>query len=176
MPQKNSDSQTFTLQTRLCIEEEQEGLVLLSYADLMSTIERKLFSDISKGKMAHEVKSEYLKKYGITARQFNAIRVQLEGKIASIKELRKDRIEEFKQKITSLEAKIQKLQKKKNVDLILHQKKRRLGTLKTKLASLEKEQEEDTAKLCFGSRKLFRAQFHLSENGYTSHEEWKKEM
>ncbi|HEY4832195.1 MAG TPA: hypothetical protein VIH61_06510 [Waddliaceae bacterium] len=45
-----------------------------------------------------------------TARQFNAIRVKVEGKIASIKELRKIEIAEIKEQIAALEAKISRLQ------------------------------------------------------------------
>ena len=45
-----------------------------------------------------------------------------------------------------------------------------------KIASLKRDLNklESTARLhiCFGSRKLFNAQYHLEENGYSSHEEW----
>jgi IS605 OrfB family transposase len=174
MPQKSSNSQTFTYQTRPH-QEFQDEQILAAYAALMATVERRLFSDISKGKQAHKVKSEYLKRYGITARQFNAIRVQLEGKIASIIELRKERIEDLKRKISSLESAIQKLQKKENTHFLLHQKKRRLKTLQSHLASLEKDRATKKVRLCFGSRKLFSAQFSLFANGYASHEEWKNE-
>jgi IS605 OrfB family transposase len=55
---------------------------------------------------------------------------------------------------------------------VLHQKKRRLAMLKQKLKSLQSDRKDGIVRLCFGSKKLFRAQFHLEENGYASHEEW----
>lgn len=174
MPQKNSDAQPFSYETRLHLSELEEE-ILSSCAKLMSTIERKLFSDVASGKNAHKLKSEYLSRHGITARQFNAIRVTLEGKISSIIELRKDHIDDLKGRISSLIASIEKLQKKKAATLVLHQKKRRLNKLQSRLASLEKDHAAGKIGLCFGTRKLFNSQFNLSKNGYESHEKWKKE-
>jgi IS605 OrfB family transposase len=174
MPQKSSDSQPFTYETRLHLTELGEE-ILFSCKELMSTIERKLFADVARGKKAHELKAEYLKGYGITARHFNAIRTVLEGKISSIVELRKDRREDLKGRISSLTSSIKKLQKKKTAALVVHQKKRRLAKHQSQLASLEQDHASGKVRLCFGSRKLFRSQFDLSANGYATHEEWKKE-
>jgi len=52
----------------------------------------------------------------------------------------------------------------------IHQKKRRLGILKGKLANLE--QEAKSPSLCFGSQELFNKQHHLGANGYSDHVEW----
>ncbi len=57
----------------------------------------------------------------------------------------------------------------------LHQKKRRLATLKARLASMKSDQEAGVVRLCFGSRRLFRAQFDLAANGYADHAEWKRD-
>ena len=100
-----------TYQTRLSLDPiAQEALQ--TCAALFAHMEHCLLAEISKGKTAGELKSSYLVKYGITARQFNAIRVKIEGKIASIKELRKIRISDLKEQIKTLETKISKLQKK----------------------------------------------------------------
>ena len=98
--------------------------------------------------------------------------VKVEGKIASIKELRKIEISNLRERIEALETKIAKLQKKPLLSLLVHQKKRRLHRLQEKLKQLIKEQEEDTVPLCFGSKKLFHAQFNLEANGFETHEEW----
>ncbi|MBF8263155.1 MAG: Transposase, partial [Parachlamydiales bacterium] len=58
---------------------------------------------------------------------------------------------------------------------ILHQKKRRMATLQHQLHKLEKAQKDKKISLCFGSKKLFRAQFDKETNGYASHEEWKND-
>jgi IS605 OrfB family transposase len=146
--------------------------ILQACADLFAHIEHSLFADISKGCAPHTLKPAYLIKYGITARQFNAIRVKIEGKITSIKELRKMKISDLQERTESLERKISRLQKKPLLRLVVHQKKRRLHTLQERLKRHIKEQEDETLSLCFGSRKLFHAQFNLEANGYETHEEW----
>jgi IS605 OrfB family transposase len=163
-----------TYQTRPSLPPLAEE-ILQACADLFAHIEHALLADISKGHAPHTLKSAYLIKYGITARQFNAIRVKVEGKIASLKELRKMEISDLQERIEALERKISKLQKKTLLRFLVHQKKRRLHTLQERLKQRIKEQEEDTISLCFGSRKLFHAQFALEANGYASHEEWLKE-
>lgn len=143
---------------------------LTAYASLMAQIEHNLFADLCKGKDVGSLKSPYLVQYGITARQFNAARVEIEGKIDSIKQRQKQLIEEKKDWIAALEKKIVRLKDKK----IRHQKKRRLARLQARVKQLEMEQETGRISLCFGSRKLFHAQFNLEENNYGSHDDWKE--
>jgi len=156
-----------TYQTRLSFSSSE---ALQACADLFAHIEHALLADICKGKILSKLKSSYLIKYGITARHFNAIRVKIEGKISSIKELRKIQISDLKEKIKTLETKISKLEKKPKLSFLVHQKKRRLFQLKKRLEKLIENQ--DKTSLCFGTRKLFHAQFDLEANGYKSHEEW----
>jgi IS605 OrfB family transposase len=142
---------------------------LSAYADLMAHVEHCLFADIVRGKI--ELKAPYLVRFGITARQFNAARVRLEGKMNSILRLLSQRIETKQQQILALEEKIARLRNKQTA----HQKKRRLAKLKFQLHQLELAKEEKKISLCFGSKKLFRAQFDKAANHYHSHEEWKND-
>ena len=58
-------------------------------AELFGRIERCLFVDLyARGGDPNELKSQYLKRFGITARMFNAIRVTLEGKVKAAREAR----------------------------------------------------------------------------------------
>ncbi|WP_026195770.1 hypothetical protein [Verrucomicrobium sp. 3C] len=123
----------------------------------------------------NELKRSFLLRFGLSARQFNAIRVELEGKIASIKERRPEWIEEAKGRIKRAEETMARLEKKKPDSSVLHQKKRRLAILRTKLDALLADQESGQVRLCFGSRRLFRKQFSLEENGYADHTAWKKD-
>ena len=170
MQQAKSENQMFTYQTRLTLSDEQARILSL-YASLMGKIERTLFADLQRGNDAASLKSDYLKRFEITARQFNSLRVQVEGKIASIKELRKDHIAELGYRIASLEVKIPKIKSEQTI----HQKKRRLARLQAKLQGLQEDEVSGKVPLCFGSRRRFRAQFHLEENGFHSHCEWKEE-
>ncbi len=98
--------------------------------------------------------------------------MKVEGKTTSIQELRKIQISDLKEQIKALETKITKLQKKPLLSLLVHQKKRRQYKLQQRLEQLVKDQEQGKVPLCFGSKKLFHAQFNLEENHYKTHEEW----
>ena len=100
-----------------------------------------------------------------------ATRVKLEGKTDSILQLLSQRIATKQGQIEALEKTIARLKNKR----VLHQKKRRLSTLKYQLKQLETTQKDKKVSLCFGSKKLFRAQFEREANGYASHEDWKND-
>ena len=176
MPQTKSDTYVTTYQTRTCSSAE-EGEILAACATLLGGVKRSLFADIRRGKLANDCKSSYLRRFGITARHFNAIRVQLEGKISSIKANQLRRRESFQRQIDSIQRFLNKPLRrnaKRNL-FIVHQKKRRLSCLTDRLHQLEKDIAEGTVHLCFGSRKLFKNQFALAANGYNSLKEWKKD-
>src|SRR5271167_1775885 len=104
--------------------------------------------------------------------ELHSCRIQLEGKINSIKERRTGIITELKEQITALEVTVQKLDKASSKSPKTHQKKRRLYHLKSRLKKLENDRQNGKIRLCFGSKKLFNSQYHLSSNGLKSHEEW----
>ncbi len=54
----------------------------------------------------------------------------------------------------------------------IHQRKRRRAILIQRAAVLRWRLTDPTPGICFGSRKLFRAQFSFEANGYSSHDEW----
>ena len=104
------DSPVFTYQTKIGLDEVGKK-VLAKTAELLSFVERSLFADYARGKDTPLLKSEYLQKHGITARQFNAIRVQLEGKIDSTQKLREEQILRLKVLIEKLKKRISRLEK-----------------------------------------------------------------
>ena len=73
--------------------------ILKDMAEIYSEVIHTLFAHIQRGKNPKDLKSDFLKKYGITGRQFNAIRNQLDGKIASIEARIPLLIEDKKEKI-----------------------------------------------------------------------------
>jgi IS605 OrfB family transposase len=164
---------TLTYQTRLQLD-EREQIILQEYASLMSLVERSLYAETAKGKSSASCKNAFLKIYDMTARQFNACRVSLEGKISACKASVCRAIASLKQQLESLEKKIKLLEKKPSKNFVLHQKKRRQEILSYRLSCLEEDQKQEKVRLCFGGKKLFRAQFHLEKSGFTSHDEWKK--
>lgn len=161
----------FTYQTRLLLDATQ-AQVLDDYASLHSRAERSLFAALRAGRALNDLKREFLPRFGITARQFNAVRVGLEGKIDSIKARRPELIAEAQQRIKRAETVLGKLEVRAAGTNKLHHKKRRLATLKARCAALEADHAAGVTRLCFGSKRLFRAQFDLAANGYASYAQW----
>ena len=161
-----------TYQTRPDLSVEQSA-VLDAYAALHGRVQRSLFAAIQAGGKLNDIKRDFLIRFGITARQFNALRVELDGKIASIKERRPELIIEAETRIRKAMKVIAKLQKTAPHSNKLHQKKRRLVTLQHRLAAMKDDQQAGTVRLCFGSKKRFHAQYDLEANGYADHAEWK---
>src|SRR5579872_5756460 len=152
--------QTFTYQTRL-VEREESFSVLNDYALLYGTIERSLFKDLKKHHL-NFLKQSYLGCFGITARQFNAIRISLEGKVESAKQSLIANITRLTEKIAALRKKLPKIRN----PLVKHEKGRKLACMQENLKILEEQLKNDDISICFGGKKLFHAQFSLEENGY----------
>lgn len=174
--------QTRTYQSRLQLTRMQSDL-LDEYASLYCRIERTLFAEtLSQGQKPESVKNQYLKRFSITARQFNAICRNLKGKVQSVKERRKGLIAESTQRIAKAEKVITKLAGRihrapnavdvKKWRFQLHQKRRRLATMKQRHERMTADHQAGVVRLCFGSRKRFNQQFHLEKAGFSDHAQW----
>ena len=164
-----------TYQTRISdyadLDRLEGDAALAAYAGLYGRVQRKLFADVAAGRRAISLKSAYVERYGIPARMFNALRVSLEGKVASAREAQKLHRDTLRHRISRAEGQISDAGKQGRWQQV-HQKRRRLGNLRGRLAVLESDIAGDKVRLCFGSRRLWRKQHDLKANGYTSHEEW----
>ncbi len=169
-----SDRPVFTYQTRPVLDQAQTS-ALDAYAELYGKAERSLFAAIQAGGALNDIKREFLPRFGISARQFNAMRVGLDGKIASIKERRPELISETETRIKRATKVIKKLEAKASGTNKLHQKKRRLAAMRSRLAAMKADHAAGAVRLCFGSKKLFHAQFDLAANGYDNHAAWKRD-
>ncbi len=157
--------------------------VLDAMAELLGRIERCLFVDLyARGGSQNELKSRYLKRFGITARMFNGIRVTLEGKVKAGGEARERHARSLKERIRSLEESLAGLKARLEeaegsgaawrLRFEMHQKRRRLSRLGARLRMVEEDLSRLVPRICFGSNRLFRRQFHLGENGSRTHGEW----
>ncbi len=142
-----------------------------AYAELFGQVERRLYAQLAAGRSVGPLKSQYLKRYSIPARMFNGVRVSLEGKVASVREQQKLRADSLCRRMARAEGQIATAAERERWDQV-HQKRRRLGNLRSKLATLEADVEAGRVRLCFGSKRLWRQQHNLAENGYASHGEW----
>ena len=164
-----------TYQTRIRDYEGMErsagDAALSADAELYGRVERKVFAQVAAGRSAASLKSGYLKRYGIPGRMFNSIRVSLEGKIASVKEQQKLRVDGLRGQIGRAETQIGLAEEQGRL-VQAHHKRRRLTNLQSRLASLETDVSDGRVRLCFGSRKLGHKQHNLKSNGYASHQAW----
>ncbi len=152
--------------------ERQAGDAALSaYGELYGRVERKLFAEAAAGRSAVSLKREYLKRYGIPARMFNAVRVSLEGRMASVRAQQPLRLDSLDRRMARVERRIRDAAERGYREQI-HQQKRRWAALQSQRAALQEDMEAGRVRLCFGSKRLWRKQHHLAENGYTSHQEW----
>lgn len=176
------EGKTFTYQARVPVD-AGAAAALDAYAELFGRVERTLFArSTAQGVKPEKLKNEYLKRFGITGRQFNAIRVSLDGKTDSVKERRTGLIDEAKTRLKKAQATLKKLgtapksetpeAEAKRLDK-LHQKTRRAVTMAARLESMQADHKAGRVRIAFGSRRLFRAQFDLSANGFADHAAWR---
>ncbi|MHB8240336.1 MAG: IS200/IS605 family accessory protein TnpB-related protein [Vulcanimicrobiaceae bacterium] len=152
-----------TYQTRIALDDESACL-LDAYGEVFGRALRALHAQRRGGAVVS--KSEFMRLFDLTSRQYNAVTFTLDGMESSIRELRPGRITDLKHRIKAVAKKIEKEAKPAKV----HHLKRRLASLRARLDDL---QNASAPRLCFGSRKLFNAQHHLAENGFASHAQWR---
>ena len=164
-----------TYQTRISdyggVDRSVGDEALDAYAALYGRVEHKLFADVAADRSATSLKSAYLERYGIPARMFNAVRVSLEGKMVSVREQQKLRLDDLQRRIARAERQVSDAAERGRHGQV-HQKKRRLANLRHRLAALEADIAAGRVRLCFGSKRLWRKQHNLEANGYGSHEAW----
>ena len=142
--------------------------VLREYATRFSRALHALHARRSTGR--ESPKPTFMRAFDLTARQYNAVKNRLDAMTASAKELRPLRLADLSERIAAVEAKIEKEATRTVVRRdIIHHLKRRVERLRNTVARLG---SDDAPRICFGSRRLFNAQHHLEENGFSSHEEW----
>jgi hypothetical protein len=178
-----------TLYTRIKNLTSAQDAALSAYAERFNRVARHLAADMAREQRAGaSFKNAYLRRFDITARQFNAVRRYVEGladnRVENLKNLENTlsgKIEATQKLLPKLEKQIAKARAAKScassVERLkhrLHQKKRRLGHVRERRSQAIAEQRWPYASgLCFGGRKLFNAQHHLRENGYADHAQWR---
>ena len=170
--------QTRSYQTRVAayegIDRSVGDAALSAYAALYGKVQRKLFADVAAGRSAVLKKSEYIDKHGIPARMFNAVRITLEGKVASVRESQLLQLDSLRRRVSRAEKQVLEAEQGCQWRQV-HGKRRRLANLKFRRSGLEADIAAGRVRLCFGSKRLWRKQHHLEANGYASHDEWLKD-
>jgi len=172
-----------TYQTRIHAE-EQTLRWLNAFGELYGRLQRTLYAAIAKGENPNNLKKSFCAAHGISARHFNAIRIELQGKIDSVKEVLKLNRADIKRNIAGATRSLKKLDQMlarnpASIQLAKLQKQRfgkqrRLASQTAKLRNVETHLKAAVPGICFGSRKLFNQQFHLDQTDFHSHDDWKK--
>lgn len=155
---------------------------LNSMANLYSALEKEMHVALLAGDKIGNLEKRLQHKYQVDSTTVRNVYHNLKGKHSSIKELKKTQIKEIKSSISSIKQSIKTQAKKYQTKLkkgqstqkerfIIHQKKRRLNIKKQKLQKLKTQ----SISLCFGTKKLFKAQYHKDSNAYANHQEWLKD-
>lgn len=132
-------------------------------------------------------------RFCISKRFANSLITDVKGRYEAIAELKQYELEQIEYKKETLTQKIEKLktdineikplvaankadeaqlEKYRENKFNLYQKQMKLNRLNYKISSLEKSIVEGRYSICFGTKKLFKAQFHLKENGFRSKKHW----
>jgi IS605 OrfB family transposase len=185
-----------TYQARLVIADDAP---LRAYAGVFSRSLRSLHASRRSGSVL--AKPRFMRTFGLTSRQYNAVKFSLDGIESSIVELRPGRIADLQQRIKAADKKLAKLldpkpakpkktkqsASRKSVTRTFEDLRaravREAESRAFKIHNVTRRREdlarrlaaleaEGHPRICFGSRKLFNAQHHLAENGFKSHEDW----
>lgn len=162
-----NEKSVLTIQSRPRLEPEDVQAFDL-FAERYGRDQRRLNALLNDGAEINDVKKLFIKE-GLTARQFNAMAILLKGALASRAACVALEVADKKRKIVAIENRLKKTSTKGGyTPFVAHQKKRRIGTLKTAIGRLERR----TPRMIFGSKKLWNAQHSLAQNGYANHAEW----
>ena len=99
-----------TYQTRVSyyggVESAAGDAALSACGESYGRVQRKLFADVAASSSMASPNSAYLKRHGIPARMFNAIRVSLDGKVTSAREQQKLRLDSLGRRMARAERQI----------------------------------------------------------------------
>ncbi len=184
---------SFTTQTKIPENATKLLEFLDTYAQEFGLVERVLFSAINKGENISRFEKVLQVERRLSCQDIRNALMKAEALYKSQKELTKDYIKECKTAILSIKNTVKKYLKKikllktqgkkdpnklkgiPSLERAIHQKRRKLSGKESKLQRLERIQESGRFSVCFGSKKLFKSQHNLENNGYKSHQEWLKD-
>lgn len=153
-----------------------------TYNHMFNTAARKLYVDwIIQKKDINTLKKDYQTQWGLNARQFNSMRIELQGKVDAVLELNKSAIVDTERHIKKLQRDyhyhnglLPNLRNHVVTDAdkeTVTKKTTKVMGLKSRLAQAESKriyqldiEKTGNPHLCFGSKKLFHQQFLIDES------------
>ena len=192
---------TFTIETRLDPRiSESLGIYFQLLIPFYSMIFRQLWQAVNRsGPEILNIKNKAAlntfmqNRFCISKRMANAIIADVKGRYQAISELKQYELQQMEYKKETLVNKIEALKKiinelkpvvaaNKADNVMLHkyqrckfdlyQKQMKFNRLNHKIDKLKKAIDSGRYSVCFGSKKLFKAQFHLKESGFKNKKQW----
>ena len=154
--------------------------VLDVWGNKYESIRRTGLNDMQRGMSEDEIEKSYQSRFNLQWAWADSIATEVKQTYSQLKKAKKLNINRIKEQIKKKSRKARTLFKSlsKVKNPTLKQQNQLLG-LKSKILKIQALRQqlkelESTKRLhiCFGSKKLFNAQYHLKENGYKNHDEW----
>ena len=181
---------SFTAQTSIPPDAKELIAFLDAYAVRFGEVKRELFQALNQKEKVSDLEKRLQLEHRLSSQDVRNILTDALAAFKSAKELQKTHLSEVDDAIAGIKKSIDKLQKKLkqlrkakapkldeiwSIRRAIHHKKRRLASKQRKREQLANQIKAGEVSVCFGSKKLFKAQYNLKANGYASHEEWLKD-
>ena len=164
-----------TLHTTLPLDSVRDAAALAAlddWAEITGRCQRALHAGRMKGKTHSQLKPGLMVRFGLTARQFNGLRVDYDGKLRAARTGQTRALQRVARQIARNTERLAYAEHQGNA-LVVHQLKRRGAMLEARQAQATASLQQGVS-LCFGSAKLFRAQRQLAANGFANHAQWQQ--
>lgn len=198
--EENINEQVFTIETRLNQRNNKDLIDFLNrYREFYGHVFRvvwHIYKNHNKSFGMNESKfTTYLcNRFDIVSRVANSIVTDVKARYKSMLELQKTQNNELKTKIKTLTRECDKLKEKlnknkekardnqltekqlqwyRNDKLRLYALQQRINKSKNRFDQRESRLKDNIVDICFGTKKLFKAQYHLEKSGFPSHKHWK---
>ena len=158
---------------------------LEDWGNYYQSLLRRALNDRQKGLSETEIEKTYQIRFDIQWAWADSLATnasQVYDQLTTAKENQIDQIKtDIKAGLTKASQTLEELEnaylnptskKSRNLTKKLLGLKSKLKRLQSKKEQLKQLQEAERLQICWGSKKLFKAQYHLEENGYSSHEDW----
>ncbi len=181
---------SFTAQTNIPTFAKELIAFLDAYAVKFGEVKRELFQAFNRKEKVSDLEKRLQLKHRLGSQNVRNTLTDAVAAFKSAKELQKTHLSELDNAIAGIKKSIDKQKKKLkqlrkakapildeiwSIRRTIHQKKRKLVAKQHKREQLVNQIKAGLVSVCFGSKKLFKAQHNPEANGYASHEEWLKD-
>ena len=148
--------------------------------DKYESMRRTGLNDMQRGISENEIDKSYQSRFNIQWAWADSIATEVKQTYCQLTKAQERNIarikEQIKKKTKKAKAIFKSLSKVKNPTVKPQNQLKGLKSKILKIQSLKKQlinlKSPERLHICFGSKKLFNAQYHLEENGYRHHDEW----